>query len=81
MRLKTKPARSQDAAHNHKQCHGLVLEKNLPEHEHRQGGTSDRERGGIGFWQMFQKITAVLPEISVGTVNAEQFGQLGAGKK
>jgi hypothetical protein len=48
-----------------------VLEENLPQHEHGQSDASNRERGGIGFVQVLQEVTAVLPEIAVGAVDAK----------
>ena len=73
--------RSHDAADHHEQRHGFVLEKDLPEHEHRQRDAANRERGGIGFVQVLQEVAAVLPEIAVGAVDAEQLGQLRAGEE
>ena len=55
------PARSQNAAHHHEQRHGLVLEKNLPENEHRQRGASNRERGEIGFVQVREESCRCSP--------------------
>ena len=80
-RFEAEPARSQNAADHDEQRHGFVLEKNLPEHEHRQGDASNGQRGGIGFTQVLQEVAAVHPEIAVGTVDAEQLGQLRAGEE
>ena len=60
---------------------GLFLRKIFPEHEHCQRDASDRERCGIGFVQMLEEAAAVLPEISVGTMNAEELRQLCAGQE
>ncbi len=70
-RFQAKPARDQNATHDHEQRHRFVLEKNLPKNEHRQGGASNRERCGIGFVQMLEEISAVLPKIAVGAMDAE----------
>ena len=80
-RVEAEPARRQDAADHHEERHGLVFERNLAEDEHGQGGSSDRERGGIGFVKVLQEVTAVLPEVAMGAVDAEKLGQLGAREK
>ena len=80
-RFQAEPARSHNAADHDEQRHGFVLEKNLPEHEHGQRGASNRERRGIGFVQVLQEVAAVLPEIAVRAVDAEQLGQLRAGEE
>ena len=80
-RFQAEPARSQNAAHHDEQRHRFVLEENLPEYEHCQRGAADRKRRGIGFVQVLEEVAAVLPEIAVRAVDAEQLGQLRAGEE
>ena len=73
-RFQAEPARSHNAADHDEQPHGFVLEENLPEHEHRQGEASHGQRGGIGFTQVPEKVTAVEPEITVLAVMPNNLG-------
>src|SRR5205823_14946438 len=71
----------QNAAHHDEQRHGFVLEENPPKYEHRQRDASNHERYGIRVAQVLEEMAAVLPEIAVCTVDAEQLGQLRAGEE
>ena len=57
---------------------GLLSRKILPSTIDGEGGPADGERSGIGFVQVREEMSAVLPEIAVRAMNAEQLGQLRA---
>ena len=60
---------------------GLFFRKIFPSTSSSERHPADGERGGIGLGRGAEEVPAVLPEIAVRAVNAEQLGQLRAGEE
>ena len=73
--------RHHDGADNHEQGHRLVLEVDLAEDQEEQRDPADGERRDVGLTEMGQELPAVLPEVAMRAMDAEQFRQLGAGEE
>ena len=78
MRLEPEERCRNDTADNDEERHGFVLEEYLSEHEHRERGQTDPGGRGVRFAQMPEKVAAVLPEIPVRAVEAEELRELRA---
>ena len=74
-------AGDEDGSHYHKQGHWFVFEKNFPRDQDGEGHQSCRQGSRVGLIKVLQKVTAVFPEIPVGSMNAKQLRQLGAGEE